>query len=224
MDDVGVRIDIGGVVTRAGSAMMADIARYGGLGLACAIVGGLSDTYVPEAGNFVGNIALFFVSVLAVYFGLQARLADDEIRPRFGAAFGYNLLTSIGIGLGLIFFVIPGLMLLARWAVGLPALLRENLGVSEAMGRSRDLTDGNRWRILGLALLIWVPFILLMLLFGGLASAFGGETVSASLAFNIIINLGASAMSVFGALCWTEAYILLSGADQADSALAEIFA
>lgn len=220
----GVQVDIGRVLTRASGVIVADLPRYGGLALASAIVGGLSDTYLPDAGNFLGNIALFFISVLAVYFALQARLADDDIRPRFGAAFGYNLLTSIGIGLGLVFFIIPGLLLFVRWSVGLPALLRENLGVSEAMGRSRDLTEGNRWRILGLALLIWVPFLLVMLLFGSLAGAFGGEAMLGSLAFNMAINFAAGAISVFSALCWTEAYILLSGADRADSALAEIFA
>jgi uncharacterized membrane protein len=224
MNDVGRKIDIGGIFTAALNDIGGNIGRYGGLAIALSIVGGLADTYDPRLGNFVANLMAFFMSVLAVYYTLQNKLGDDAIRPRFGAAFGYNLLSNLAIGFGLLLLIVPGLILYTRWAVGLPALLREDLSVSEAMGRSSSLTEGNRWRILGLGLLIWVPFLLVMMMAGGLSAAFAGEQILDTLPFNMLTNLAAGCATLFASVCWTEAYLSLSGEEESSNNLAEIFA
>ncbi|WP_420143255.1 glycerophosphoryl diester phosphodiesterase membrane domain-containing protein [Sphingobium sp.] len=198
--------------------------RYGGFAVGVGLLGGLFDTYAPRAGNMASNIALFFVSVLTVYYSLQAHLSDAEIKPRFGAAFGFNLLTGLGVVVGLLFLIVPGVMLFTRWAVGLPALLRENLGVSEAMERSGTLTAGNRWRILGLGLLIWGPFLIVMVAVGGLSAAFAGEDSLDGLIFNIVVNLAAGGATILSSICWTQAYLTLSQADESGRSLEQIFA
>ncbi|MHA6766344.1 glycerophosphoryl diester phosphodiesterase membrane domain-containing protein [Sphingobium ummariense] len=214
---------IGEILSAAARDIGANIIRYGGLVIAAGVIGGLGDTYLPPVGNLASNIMIFVISVLATWYTLQAKLADDEIRPRFGAAFGLNLLANLGIGFGLLLLIVPGLILYTRWAVGLPALIRENLSVSEALGRSSNLTEGNRWRVLGLGLLIWVPFFLILILLGGLTSAFAGDEMLDTAAFNILLNLTAAGIATLSAICWTEAYLSLSGEEQG-SALAQVFA
>ncbi|WP_311269815.1 glycerophosphoryl diester phosphodiesterase membrane domain-containing protein [Sphingobium sp. WCS2017Hpa-17] len=223
MSEFARPIDIGRILSAASHDIGHDIKRYGGFIVGLGLLCGLADTYAPRAGNFAGNIALFFISVLAVYHTLQARLTDVEISPRFGAAFGFSLLSGLAMVLGFLCLIVPGVMLFTRWALGLPALLRENLSVSEAMGRSSALTDGNRWRILGMALLIWIPFFLIMALIGGLMAAFAGEESLDTLPFNIFVNLVACGASIFSSVCWTETYLSLSG-EQENSNLTEIFA
>ena len=216
-------IEIGTIVSTATADITANLGRYVGVALAMGLIGGLADTYASQGGSIAGNIALFFVAVLATHQTLQLKLGDNLIKPRFGAAFRFSLLSNLGIGLGLILLIVPGMILFARWSVGLPALLREELGVSQAMRRSSSLTDGNRWRVLGLGLLIWVPFLLVMLLVSGLSAAFAGEGSLDSLAFNIFVNLTAGCMSVLSAVCWTEVYLSLSG-EGGHRELTEIFA
>lgn len=224
MSEMAQRIEIGRIFADAMTDIGRDVVRYGGLAVVIGVIGGLIDTYAAGAGNIASNIALFFVSVLAVYYTLRARLSDDEIAPRFGAAFGFNFLTGLGIVVGLVFLIVPGLMLFTRWAVGLPALLRENLGVSEAMARSSALTEGNRWRILGLGLLIWVPFLVVMIVVGGLSAVFAGEGSLDSLMFNIIVNVAAGGATILSSVCWTQAYLTLSREDESGRSLAQIFA
>lgn len=223
MSDEVQRLDIGGVFSAAMTDIGRDVMRYGACALAVGTIGGLIDTYAPGAGNIASNIALFFVSVLAAYYTLRARLSDDEIAPRFGAAFGFNFLTGIGIVVGLL-LIVPGLMLLTRWAVGLPALLREDLTAWQAMERSSTLTEGNRWRILGLGLLIWVPFLIVMAAIGGLSAAFAGEESLDTLIFNIFVNMAAGGATILSSVCWSEAYLTLSREEESGQSLAQIFA
>ena len=63
-----------------------------------------------------------------------------------------SLLFGMGVGLGMVLLLVPGIILAVMWAVLIPVLV-ENRGVFAAFGRSRALTRGNRWRIFGLFLI-----------------------------------------------------------------------
>jgi hypothetical protein len=71
-----------------------------------------------------------------------------------------GLLVGLGIGLGAILLLVPGLMLASRWIVAVPARVMERPGVFAAMERSAELTKGNRWAIFGLlfayAIVLWI--------------------------------------------------------------------
>lgn len=64
------------------------------------------------------------------------------------------ILFIIGFVIGLFVLFFPGIMLLVRWAVVLPALVEEDTGVMESFTRSGYLTKGSRWKILGLLFLV----------------------------------------------------------------------
>jgi hypothetical protein len=66
----------------------------------------------------------------------------------FRAAFVYSIL----MGLAVIALVVPAFFLYVMWWVYVPAIVVEGLGVAAAFRRSRELTAGRRWRILGLSL------------------------------------------------------------------------
>jgi len=63
---------------------------------------------------------------------------------------GFGLLYGLGIGLGLVLLIVPGLYLATMWAVSGPIIVVERLGVFKAMARSGVLTQNHRWAILGL--------------------------------------------------------------------------
>jgi hypothetical protein len=77
------------------------------------------------------------------------------------------LLNSLGIGLGMVLLLVPGLILLTMWSVAAPVLVVEGKGPVEALGRSRFLTKGSRWQIFGLLIVVGiVSYLLSMAAYG----------------------------------------------------------
>ena len=79
----------------------------------------------------------------------------------FGAAFrrllslvGFSLLFSLVVGIGFLLCLVPGLIFWPMFILGVPAIMVERLGATTGMARSRELTTGHRWPVLGMQLLI----------------------------------------------------------------------
>jgi hypothetical protein len=70
----------------------------------------------------------------------------SRILPLTGVTFLAGGLTLLGVGV----YLIPGMFLASMWAVAGPVCAFERLGPIRSMGRSRRMTKGFRWRMLGL--------------------------------------------------------------------------
>jgi hypothetical protein len=75
--------------------------------------------------------------------------------------------------LGVVLFVVPGLIIICMYAIALPACVIEGIGPIKSMSRSALLTKGNRWRILEVIGLLSLG-IGLVALVGLLAKQAGG--------------------------------------------------
>ena len=75
---------------------------------------------------------------------------------RFFPIVGLAIAMSVLIVLGFILLIIPGLYLLTMWFVATPACVVEQLGPSDSMRRSAELTRGYRWKMFGLMLVLLV--------------------------------------------------------------------
>ena len=64
-----------------------------------------------------------------------------------------GLLNALGVGLGFLFCIVPGVWLYVSWAIAVPVLLIEGTKGTKAMTRSRELVKGRWWPTCG-ALLI----------------------------------------------------------------------
>lgn len=58
-----------------------------------------------------------------------------------------SIVQAVGIVFGFLLLIIPGIILGVGWSVSIPAAVVERVGVTEALGRSWRLTDGNRLAI-----------------------------------------------------------------------------
>lgn len=90
---------------------------------------------------------------------------------------GLTILWWLGFILGWMVLIVPATILASMWAVALPAMVGEGIGVFAAFGRSRELTRGNRLSIFGvLFLLIVIYYVLAMVIAGSMigAGAFSG--------------------------------------------------
>jgi len=94
--------------------------------------------------NLGGGIWL----IVMVLTGLGLRDGNAVL----AAFFGINLLAGLGIILGMILLIVPGLILAARWSAANAALLAEGDGVNAALGRSWHMTGPSLWPIIGVQL------------------------------------------------------------------------
>jgi hypothetical protein len=103
-----------------------------------------------------------------------------SVLPVFWPLLGASLLIAIGIVGGLVLLVVPGMYLLTVWAVVAPVIVVERRGVTEALGRSRQLVRGSGWPVLGAVLVGFLIAILATLGLTTLATAIvEGEIVEA---------------------------------------------
>lgn len=99
----------------------------------------------------------------------------DGIRYFF-PLFIVALLTGIGVLLGALLLLVPGIYLAVRWVVATPALVAEDLGPTAALGRSGELTEGRRWAVFGLMLLYVVAAWIVEVAFTALTGAAAAST------------------------------------------------
>ena len=137
--------------------------------------------------SWLGAIAAAFVS-LAGTFWLQGALvmaiedvrngrADlsisetlGRVRPRMNALAIGGILASIGITIGFILLIVPGLILLTWWLLIVPVIVLEGRSATESFGRSRELVRGHGWNVFGLIVLTVVILIvagIIFLILGG---------------------------------------------------------
>lgn len=74
------------------------------------------------------------------------------------------LITGVGIILGLVALIVPGLYLNALWFVIVPAVVVERRGFA-AITRSADLTAGYRWPLVGLLVVYFLILIVVSVAF-----------------------------------------------------------
>ena len=76
---------------------------------------------------------------------------------------GLDILVGLGVVIGMILLIVPGVLLALRWSVAVPSLVLEGRGIQESMGRSAALTQNNRWSIFLLGLIFFAGMIVLQM-------------------------------------------------------------
>ncbi len=105
--------------------------------------------------TLLGAVATFFNQAIATWAGLQTLNAQptstsDVLRRGFasmGKVFTTALLAGLCVGLGLVAFVIPGIIIAMMFSAAVPVRLAEGTGAVAALKRSAQLTQGSRGAI-----------------------------------------------------------------------------
>ena len=135
--------------------------------------GGAVQTFVAA---IVGWILQFIGQAVILYGAFQAMrgrpvVLGDGLRrafSRFLPLLAISILVFIGLAIGFMLLIVPGIILAMRWAVAVPACVVENLGPISSLRRSAELTKGHRWKIFGMTVLILVLFIIALVIVGAL--------------------------------------------------------
>ena len=140
-----------------------------------------SPTYFTTIG-YGALVALITTAILqgALIFATVQDLNGQK--PQIGEALATGLrnflpllIVSILFGLavvfGMILLIVPGIMIACAWCVAVPSLVADRTGIFESFSRSAELTRGNRWRVFGLFVLLWVILLVLGMVFGAVTAA-----------------------------------------------------
>ena len=185
--------------------------------LAIAIVGGLLTAALTWLGAIVGAL----ISLVGVFWvqGALVAAVDDirdgrsdlslgdtfaKVKPQLGAIIVGGLLAGLGIVVGLLLLIVPGLVLMTWWVLIIPVIVLERTAAGQAFSRSRELVRGYGWNVFGvivLTILLLLAFeIVLAIVLSPLAEwlqAFVSNVASGTLT------------SPFIALVWTLMYFRL---------------
>ena len=101
----------------------------------------------------------------------ELMLSEINLKKSFrflAASFLYGLLVVFG----LILFIIPGIYFALKYGMVTYVIVDKNAGIGEAFGMSARITNGNKWNLLMLGILVMLVNIagLLALLYGLLVS------------------------------------------------------
>jgi hypothetical protein len=119
------------------------------------ILGAVAAAFVALAGVFwlQGALVVAIEDLRDGRADLSIRETLTRVRPRMNTLGLVGILAALGITIGFIFFIVPGLVLATWWLVVVPVVMLEGRSVFEAFGRSRELVRGNGWNVFGLLVL-----------------------------------------------------------------------
>lgn len=165
------RVDVGGVIRRT-FEIYADQALV--LITAAAVVfvisAVLSALLITTASAVLALLAVVVSLVASTLFtGMVVELVADvqdgrrdtspgqllqAAVPVLGQLILVGIVAGIGIVIGFILIIIPGLFLLTIWSVAAPVVVLERPGGLRALGRSRELVRGEGWNVFAVILLM----------------------------------------------------------------------
>ncbi len=139
----------------------------------------------------IGALLLLVVALVlgTLYAGMVVKLVQDledgrrdssvgellsSVTPVVAPLIGVSFLAAIGIGIGFVLIIVPGLFLLTIWAVIAPVVVVERAGVG-AFGRSRELVKGNGWTVFGCIVVGFLLTFVANLVATAIANAIGGD-------------------------------------------------
>jgi hypothetical protein len=165
----------------------------------------------------------------ALYTGFVVRLVvdvrdgrrDDTVGDLFSAAapsilplIGFGLLFAIGVAIGLVLLIVPGLILLTFWSLGAPAIVVERAGPIEAFGRSWRLVRGEAWSVFATLLVVLLIVIGIGILLAAVATPIGDGEAATYVASIVSSAIAAPAF----ALAVSIMYFDLGGGTRAEAA------
>jgi hypothetical protein len=142
----------------------------GAVFLVVAAANGLAALH-PTVGTELVSIALALIGSLLVQGALvdavrdvhegrapaAARVYYERSRNELATLLACTVLAATGVALGFVLFIVPGLILLARWTLIVPLVMVERRSVREAFARSNQLVTGRTGQVL--AIVVVTAFI-----------------------------------------------------------------
>lgn len=190
-----------GLIESIGPQDGIEVDRLDDLRLIPAALLGIAQVVAPLIGTvfYAGAVS---ARVVRERGGEHHPLRDVARDLPYGSLIAADLLLVILTGIGLALLIVPGVIVLVRYALIAPVVEVERTGLRASFGRSRELVRGNFWKVCGL---VWPATLL--------SSALEG--LSDEVAFDVFREswltdwLGSLAGNLLAAPIWALLVIIL---------------
>jgi hypothetical protein len=193
MEASASRVDVGRVLSEA----FETYSRFWrplliGAAVVLGIAGVVSEILEASGGVVLTLVGLvIYIAAGVSYTGYVVKLVQDtrdgkmhhsveelyeSALPYIGTLILNGVLAAIGIGIGFVLLIVPGLILITIWAVVAPAIVIEDAGVIGAFGRSRELVRGHGWPVFGSIVLAYLAVLIISFVSAGIGNAIADDT------------------------------------------------
>jgi len=133
----------------------AAVATLFGHGVGISLLLALITTIVSLVGTFWLQGALVFAveDVRDGRIDTTVGQVFERVQPFLGTLVVAGLLAGLGIAVGLVLLIVPGLILLTWWCLIVPVIVLEGKHVGESFSRSRELVRGHGWSVFGVVVI-----------------------------------------------------------------------
>src|SRR5262245_424765 len=163
---------IGQVLSRAVDVFFKHVATFTLIAavvvLPLVLLGAVAAPEQRRVMSLLGFVLYLFLTPLAtaiILYGAFQHMRGHAVRldesisrglARFLPLIGLMALQTLGVMLGAMLLIIPGFILMVMWYVAVPVCVVERTGPVKSLSRSQELTEGFRWKIFGLFLLVLI--------------------------------------------------------------------
>jgi hypothetical protein len=206
------RLDVGGVIRRvfqiyvdqASVLMPAAAVVFVFTGIIAALL------VVANPGLLVVALIIDLVAV-TLFTGMVVELVADvqdgkrdarpgqllrAVTPVLGQLILVGIVAAIGIVIGFVLIIVPGLILITIWSVAAPVVVLERPGVLAALSRSRELVRGNGWQVFGVIFVLYFLVGVFSLIVEGVAESAGS---GAGIVVRVIVGVLTAPLSALAA-------------------------
>ncbi|HTZ86859.1 MAG TPA: hypothetical protein VMB05_09345 [Solirubrobacteraceae bacterium] len=196
------RLDVGAVIRRVFDIYVDQAPVLLPASAVVFVITGIVTALLIAASSGLAILALV-LSVIAttLFTGMVVELVSDvqdgrrdhsvsqllsAATPVLGQLILVGIVAGVGIVIGFILIIVPGLILITIWSVAAPVVVLERPGVFAALGRSRELVRGNGWQVFGV---IFVLFFLILIVTSGIEIAADSAGTGAGLVARVVIGV-----------------------------------
>ena len=180
------------------------------------------DIGVKNIGPILVNVLLWVVTIWIPYLNVGTTIGlmvgivskaskgeaipytevfDPKYRKHMGEFFLTSGLVGIGVWVGMIFFIVPGIVIGLAWCLALLLVIDKGKNPTEAITLSNNCTYGYKWRMFAVYFITWLVFFIVQIILmsigrathsGGFIS-FMGFIVFLSALFEAFVFIGLQA-------------------------------
>jgi len=173
---------------------------------------GILTTLLIGAAPALGLLALVIaLAATTLFTGMIVELVADvrdgrrdatvgqllrAVRPVFGKLILVGVVAGVGIAIGFLLIIVPGLILLTIWSVAAPVVVLESPPGLQALGRSRELVRGHGWQVFGVIAAMVIGVGILAAVLEGLGNSLG---TGAGLVVTVVVQILTAPLSALAA-------------------------
>jgi hypothetical protein len=186
---VSSRVNVGAVVRRTFEIYVDQASVLMPAAAVVFVISGILTALLLAASPALGIVG-FIISLVAstLFTGMVVELVADvqdgkrdatpgqllrAATPVIGNLILVGIVAGIGIVIGFILVIVPGLILITIWSVAAPVVVLERPGGLRALGRSRELVKGDGWNVFAVILLLVILVGVVTVVLEAVAAAAG---------------------------------------------------